>query len=127
MEPFARQEEELQAHARVHRFGQKRPVSVTTYFMPRSCESRTLGLRADVLHLEAARKRQALRRAEEAEMEDLIDSDDEGGGAGRGGDDDDDDVIVLDGDAEEEEVSQFEKAKAESKLALYLAGVINSF
>ena len=42
MEPFSRQEEEMQAYARCHRFGQKRDVYVKIYYTPVSVESRLL-------------------------------------------------------------------------------------
>jgi len=42
MEPFTRQEEEQQAYARLHRYGQKKDVKVTIYFAPVSVESRLL-------------------------------------------------------------------------------------
>jgi len=42
MEPFLRQEEEHQAYARCHRFGQKREVHVKCYYSPVTVESRLL-------------------------------------------------------------------------------------
>eukprot|EP00578_Thalassiosira_sp_NH16_P021382 CAMPEP_0181099756 /NCGR_PEP_ID=MMETSP1071-20121207/12826_1 /TAXON_ID=35127 /ORGANISM="Thalassiosira sp., Strain NH16" /LENGTH=1332 /DNA_ID=CAMNT_0023182433 /DNA_START=29 /DNA_END=4027 /DNA_ORIENTATION=+ len=42
MEPFSRQEEEQQAYARCHRYGQKKDVHVKVYFAPVSIESRLL-------------------------------------------------------------------------------------
>lgn len=42
MEPFVRQEEEQQAFARCHRYGQVHPVHVKCYFTPVSVESRLL-------------------------------------------------------------------------------------
>jgi len=42
MEPFTRQEEEQQAYARLHRYGQKKDVHVTIYFSPVTVESRLL-------------------------------------------------------------------------------------
>ena len=42
MEPFTRQEEEQQAYARLHRYGQKKDVRVTIYFSPVTVESRLL-------------------------------------------------------------------------------------
>ncbi len=46
MEPFLRYEEEQQAYARLHRFGQKCAVQVRCYFHPVSVESRLLAWRA---------------------------------------------------------------------------------
>ena len=48
MDPMLHAEEEQQIHGRCHRFGQKRPVEVVTYFTPVSCESRILSLRSDI-------------------------------------------------------------------------------
>jgi SNF2 family DNA or RNA helicase len=42
MEPFNRQEEEQQAYARLHRYGQKNDVHVKIYYAPVSVESRLL-------------------------------------------------------------------------------------
>ena len=42
MEPFNRQEEEQQAYARLHRYGQKADVRVKIYYAPVSVESRLL-------------------------------------------------------------------------------------
>lgn len=42
MEPFNRQEEEAQAYARCHRYGQTRDVHVKVYYAPVSVESRLL-------------------------------------------------------------------------------------
>jgi len=42
MEPFSRQEEEQQAYARCHRYGQKKDVHVKIYYTPVSVESRLL-------------------------------------------------------------------------------------
>jgi hypothetical protein len=42
MEPFVRYEEEQQAYARCHRYGQEKPVHVKCYFAPVSVESRLL-------------------------------------------------------------------------------------
>eukprot|EP00586_Coscinodiscus_wailesii_P023355 CAMPEP_0172520966 /NCGR_PEP_ID=MMETSP1066-20121228/292304_1 /TAXON_ID=671091 /ORGANISM="Coscinodiscus wailesii, Strain CCMP2513" /LENGTH=217 /DNA_ID=CAMNT_0013303797 /DNA_START=57 /DNA_END=710 /DNA_ORIENTATION=- len=42
MEPFSRQEEEQQAYARCHRYGQTRDVQVKVYYAPVSVESRLL-------------------------------------------------------------------------------------
>ena len=42
MEPFSRQEEEQQAYARCHRYGQKKDVNVKVYYAPVSVESRLL-------------------------------------------------------------------------------------
>jgi SNF2 family DNA or RNA helicase len=42
MEPFLRYEEEQQAYARCHRYGQKNPVHCKCYFVPISVESRLL-------------------------------------------------------------------------------------
>jgi SNF2 family DNA or RNA helicase len=42
LEPFIRQEEEQQAYARCHRFGQEDEVNVKVYFTPVSVESRLL-------------------------------------------------------------------------------------
>jgi hypothetical protein len=42
MEPFIRYEEEQQAYARCHRFGQERPVKCVCYYTPVSVESRLL-------------------------------------------------------------------------------------
>lgn len=42
MEPFSRQEEEHQAYARCHRYGQKQDVHVRIYYAPVSVESRLL-------------------------------------------------------------------------------------
>mmetsp|Transcript_40151 Transcript_40151/g.82611 ORF Transcript_40151/g.82611 Transcript_40151/m.82611 type:complete len:886 (+) Transcript_40151:499-3156(+) len=42
MEPFSRQEEEQQAYARCHRYGQKKDVHVKVYYAPVSVESRLL-------------------------------------------------------------------------------------
>jgi len=42
MEPFSRQEEEMQAYARCHRYGQKNNVHVKVYYVPVSVESRLL-------------------------------------------------------------------------------------
>lgn len=42
MEPFLKNEEEQQAYARLHRYGQKKEVSCTVYYSPVSIESRLL-------------------------------------------------------------------------------------
>lgn len=42
MEPFLKYEEEQQAYARLHRYGQKNEVSCTVYYSPVSIESRLL-------------------------------------------------------------------------------------
>jgi hypothetical protein len=42
MEPFSRVEEEQQAYARCHRYGQRQPVHVRCYYAPVSVESRLL-------------------------------------------------------------------------------------
>ena len=42
MEPFLRYEEEQQAYARCHRYGQTKPVHCKCYFAPVSVESRLL-------------------------------------------------------------------------------------
>jgi hypothetical protein len=42
MEPFSRVEEEQQAYARCHRYGQRQPVHVKCYYAPVSVESRLL-------------------------------------------------------------------------------------
>ncbi len=42
MEPFSRNEEEQQAYARLHRYGQKKDVHVKIYYAPVSVESRLL-------------------------------------------------------------------------------------
>jgi len=42
IEPFRKHEEEKQAYARLHRFGQKRAVSCKVYYTPVSVESRLL-------------------------------------------------------------------------------------
>lgn len=42
MEPFSRVEEEQQAYARCHRYGQRQPVHVKCYYVPVSVESRLL-------------------------------------------------------------------------------------
>ncbi|KAG7355848.1 SNF2/helicase domain containing protein [Nitzschia inconspicua] len=42
MEPFLKYEEEQQAYARLHRYGQKNQVSCTVYYSPVSIESRLL-------------------------------------------------------------------------------------
>jgi hypothetical protein len=42
LEPFVRQEEEQQAYARCHRYGQVNPVHAKVYFTPVSVESRLL-------------------------------------------------------------------------------------
>jgi len=42
MEPFSRQEEEQQAYARCHRYGQKKDVHVKVYYSPVTVESRLL-------------------------------------------------------------------------------------
>ena len=42
MEPFSRHEEEQQAYARLHRYGQKKDVHVRIYYAPVSVESRLL-------------------------------------------------------------------------------------
>ena len=42
LEPFVRQEEEKQAYARCHRYGQEKPVHVKCYYAPVSVESRML-------------------------------------------------------------------------------------
>jgi len=137
MEPMARQNEEEQAQARCHRFGQKKEVHVTTYFAPCSVESRVLGLRADVVHLENETRRQAQRRLDDSELIDLVDSDEESGGEegeggrrrGGGADSDGDDDSFMDMEAEgaeEEEVGDNEKAKAEARRSLYLCGVVNT-
>lgn len=42
MEPFVRYEEEQQAYARCHRYGQEKPVHVKCYYAPVSVESRLL-------------------------------------------------------------------------------------
>lgn len=48
LEPFVRQEEEQQAYARCHRFGQVHPVHAKVYFTPVSVESRLLEWRKQV-------------------------------------------------------------------------------
>ena len=48
MEPFVRQEEEQQAYARCHRYGQVDPVHAKVYFSPVSVESRLLEWRKQV-------------------------------------------------------------------------------
>ena len=130
MEPMARQNEEEQAQARCHRFGQKKEVHVTTYFAPCSVESRVLGLRADVVHLENETRRQAQRRLDASELIDLVDSDEESGGEGGREEDldsDDDSFVDMEAEgAEEEEVGDNEKAKAEARRSLYLCGVVNT-
>jgi hypothetical protein len=45
MEPFLKYEEEQQAYARLHRYGQKNEVSCTVYYSPVSIESRLLDWR----------------------------------------------------------------------------------
>jgi hypothetical protein len=42
LEPFQRMEEEQQAYARCHRYGQEHPVHVKVYYAPVSVESRLL-------------------------------------------------------------------------------------
>mmetsp|Transcript_15855 Transcript_15855/g.24785 ORF Transcript_15855/g.24785 Transcript_15855/m.24785 type:complete len:119 (+) Transcript_15855:3-359(+) len=42
MEPFMKHEEEKQAYARLHRYGQTKPVDVKIYYNPVSVESRLL-------------------------------------------------------------------------------------
>ena len=136
---MTRGEEELQAHARCHRFGQKKEVTVTTYFAPRSVESRTLGLRADVVHLENERRHAAIRRAQDNELIDLVDSDEEeqendSDEEEQADDSEDDDFSVRDGnrqmdveeDVEDAAVGDFEKAKSEARRGLYLCGIINT-
>jgi len=49
LEPFVRQEEEQQAFARCHRYGQTRPVHVKVYYTPVSVESRLLEWRKKAL------------------------------------------------------------------------------
>jgi SNF2 family DNA or RNA helicase len=48
LEPFVRQEEEQQAYARCHRFGQEHSVHAKVYFTPVSIESRLLEWRKQV-------------------------------------------------------------------------------
>ena len=130
MEPMMRQEEELQAHARCHRYGQKRPVSVRTYFAPVTVESRMLGLRADVMQLERERARkdasimqeteaaEALRDSDEEEKDD--DSEDEG---------DEDEIEGMGeaaGDGEDDDVVQGERARLEARRQLYVCGLVNT-
>ena len=45
MEPFPRVEEEQQAYARCHRYGQRQPVHVRCYYAPVTVESRLLECR----------------------------------------------------------------------------------
>ena len=46
VEPFSRQEEETQAYARCHRYGQKNNVHVKVYYVPVTVESRLLEWRS---------------------------------------------------------------------------------
>jgi len=131
MEPMARQEEELQAHARCHRYGQKRPVSVITYFTPLSVESRMLGLRADVMNLEKERAKKDVKRMEDEEAAAALrDSDDEDDDDSDSDDDDDDEPFVsmgeAAGDGEDDDVNQAEKARLEARKQLFICGLVNS-
>ena len=85
MEPFIRQEEEQQAYARCHRYGQQKDVCVKIYYAPVSVESRLLSWRKKA----AAKMAGAGSGAANVVYQELFDTDAFA---------DDDDVDMLDED-----------------------------
>ena len=121
MEPLNRVEEELQAHARCHRYGQSSDVKVVTLFTPSSVESRLLGLRAEVLRLESERlERERRLDSEREERNALVDSDDD--------DEEEEEEEVMDAEENDEDegaIEGDEKIRVEARRALFVCGLIN--
>ena len=72
MEPFIKHEEEKQAYARLHRYGQRRPVDCKVYFAPVSVESRLLEWRRLTMNHKAEEEKTVY-----APLRDVCDLDDD--------------------------------------------------
>lgn len=100
LEPFVRQEEEQQAYARCHRYGQIHAVHAKVYFTPVSVEARLLEWRKQE---KSAMRGSSDTKVVYSDIMEVDDSDDENVEMETEDDDDDDDVVIQE---DEEDTNQ---------------------
>jgi hypothetical protein len=94
LSPFLKYEEEQQAYARLHRYGQKNEVHCTVYYTPVSIESRLLEWRKQYNQYTPSDEKMEYATLQGVDANDSVDDIDSG---------DDDDSFIKDNSDEEEE------------------------